>query len=670
MDSVRLAHLGRRSYVSESGLAAILKELHTEGELPTAISRTSIKRARQKNIHINTIYGPVLRTMDMTLGAPGETRPLAYIHPIAMLYHAASSCNAFGSYIGGLLSASPSTPSSRWSIVIYSDEVLPGNALKHDNRRKLQAIYWSLMQLGPTWLAAEASWFVLATVRSNLVTQLPGGMSNLLRMLISTFFEETSDVYNGGITLHTPAGTHMFFATMGVMVSDESALKQSFQMKGASGTMLCMACQNIVSHTANLHQRDVTGFLVASTETDTRRFVLHTDSSIRNTVKSLRDKQATMSKSAFAKLEQAMGFNLCPEGLLLCPKLEPMIAPISMLMYDWMHTFVVNGIFQNEMGQLLHLLHNVAKISHTEVHKFVSSFTWPSHLSTSVSGAAIFEKRSQSTGDFKCSGSEALSVFGVFSLFLMMHVLPGACNAIKLACDSYFRLCRVLTMLMSIPRGCISDASLSDAISSHLRAFVRAYGDGAWTPKFHYSLHLPAMLRRHGCLVSCFVHERKHKEIKRYANNITNTSGAFESSILESSLYLHLEILADAKSLPNATTHLINPRPAPQKLAAAVRHELQTQAEVLTATQAIYKPLQKCSRRDVVLVSINDQSCIAEICFHVEVDGLCLTCVSPWSSLGSNRFRIETEPVLIPTRHILETCIYCRMGPDAVVVPV
>ena len=44
------------------------------------------------------------------------------------------------------------------------------------------------------------------------------------------------------------------------------------------------------------------------------------------------------------------------------------------------------------------------------------------------------------------------------------------------------------------------------------------------SPKFHWVAHFPLHLERLGTLISCLVHERKHKTIKRYADDIHNIS--------------------------------------------------------------------------------------------------------------------------------------------------
>ncbi len=59
--------------------------------------------------------------------------------------------------------------------------------------------------------------------------------------------------------------------------------------------------------------------------------------------------------------------------------------------------------------------------------------------------------------------------------------------------------------------------------------------DAGWLefchPKFHWLVHLARELEHFGILLSCWVHERKHRMVKRYANMILNTL-VFEKSVL------------------------------------------------------------------------------------------------------------------------------------------
>ena len=55
--------------------------------------------------------------------------------PCALLWYLCSSCQSFSDYLESEVRGNPSTEVSPWSIVLYSDEVSPGNQLKADNRR-------------------------------------------------------------------------------------------------------------------------------------------------------------------------------------------------------------------------------------------------------------------------------------------------------------------------------------------------------------------------------------------------------------------------------------------------------------------------------------------------------------------------------------------------------
>ncbi|CAE8733906.1 unnamed protein product [Polarella glacialis] len=194
-----------------------------------------------------------------------------------MLSHAAQSCAGFGTFLQKQLAAHASDLTTPWSIILYSDEVSPGNQLKHDNKRKLQTVYWSFREFD-AGLCSEALRFVLTAVRSSMVVRM-GGMSVLFKHMLLPFYDDHD--FRFGVTVRVHDRTHMIFASLGIVVSDEAALKSTWEMKGASGTLTCMACRNVVSVSSDLHNTDATGFFAPSSETDVSKFVLQTDDSVR-----------------------------------------------------------------------------------------------------------------------------------------------------------------------------------------------------------------------------------------------------------------------------------------------------------------------------------------------------------------------------------------------------
>ena len=665
-----LQTVGRRRFVSLSALEGVLTELKEAEVLKPDISlpsRRSIKRARDDHAaQVETDMGGLLQKITVQLRDPLENKELWYIHPGALLQHMSRQCNGFATFLKDVLRRQPCSLVSKYNIVVYSDEVSPGNQLKHDNKRKLQAIYWSIKEFGPKALAKEECWFILTAVRSNVVTRLSDGMSELMAKLTQLFFTEPYSLFSNGLNIrfHDNSFTTLY-ATVGIMVSDEAALKAAMGFKGASGSKICALCQNVTSHQARLHAHDASAFLIPSTETDISKFALITNDIVFETVDMLHHEQARVSTAGLKRLQQATGFNYKPQGLLMCQQLRPMIKPASMLMYDWMHVYMVSGAFNHECGLLLGTLQHEARIGYKDIHEFVKQFVWPKRMS--VTGKTVFEKRSGS-GELKCSASEGLSVYSVFRQYLHTATLTSN-SRVREAVDCYFALCDVLDLLRRVIQGSVTSVELHAAIQNHLEKYKRTYGVDEWFPKLHYALHLGMMLEQHGCLISCFVHERKHKELKRTANNLQNTSATFEKTILQDCLYTQTKSLDDSNFI-FVGPHLVSPRPASTDLIALLSELSDDQAEIHTARDIMHSDGRIASQGDVVVYDDGGTDCVGQAVFHVSIDQVCYSCIRPWRSLGHNRFDASaTSAALVQSSSVKESLVYRLIHDQAFVIP-
>ena len=150
-----------------------------------------------------------------------------------------------------------------------------------------------------------------------------------------------------------------------------------------------------------------------------------------------------------------------------------------------------------------------------------------------------------STETFKAGASEILSIYGVIRHLIEDIVSPS--GRLPNECGSIAALCHVIDGIQCIKRELVPHEDLHAAISDHMRLFIRAYPDAGVKPKNHFALHLPAMLKRHGTLWGCWVHERKHKTLKQFATATTNTR-AFEETVSVSLLNHHIETM----SVPHA----------------------------------------------------------------------------------------------------------------------
>jgi hypothetical protein len=104
-------------------------------------------------------------------------------------------------------------------------------------------------------------------------------------------------------------------------------------------------------------------------------------------------------------------------------------------------------------------------------------------------------------------------------------------------------------------------------IERYLQAFKAAFGTDRMIQKFHFALHLPLMLLQFGILLSCFVHERKHKIVKQAAKHMKNTSLDWERSVLNQITSEHFA--AFEHSAFHVTVGLRNAHKKPLRLACA-----------------------------------------------------------------------------------------------------
>ena len=341
-------------------------------------------------------------------------------------------------------------------IQLYNDEITPGNALAHANKRKLVAYYWAIGQCGPS-LHREDNWHHICCLRSVLVKRIRGGNAQLFKKVASLFFLEPCSL-NKGVLMRFRGNEHrVLFGKLSNIIGDELALKQLWSVKGSAGTLLCLKCQNLVDtkSTLGVHSSG----LVPHCQPSLSGIRLHTDASILKNASYLQKQHGTMSKARFERLEQGLGLSLAPEGPLWdeawCREcLEG--GPITSTSFDWMHIFLVSGVWNHESGFLpltlvgtaftffsccfffqpvtashmqctMHLrcdaLHDHGITSKT-IMGYIADVKFPAKVTAKGGSGAQTFKRTPRSGEIKASSSEGLSLYPVLRL-LVSGLVPN-----------------------------------------------------------------------------------------------------------------------------------------------------------------------------------------------------------------------------------------------------
>ena len=655
-----LAALGRQHYVSQHGLSSILQEIQKNG-LPKQLSRQSVKRAREEELEKNAsvTHGALVKEQEFQLvnehgkmvpGSPNIKLPV--ISPLAFL-QAALERDAYKAYFLKHLINEGLTPQDPLKIVVYADEIAPGNQLRHDQTRKVQICYWAIQQ-GPG-ISVDQLWFTLAIARSCKVScqkgpQIQGGMAAWMKGILQHFISPID--MRKGFHVIIDGVSHLRFAAFSMVLADEAALKDIFGFKGASAIHICPLCINIVNVTSNLHKHD--GSLEASTCTDLTKWQGATDARIKGTLQHLHNTAGTTSKKDFEDLEKFSGWNYNPFGVLGAGEDTALgIYPRSHMQYDWMHTLSVHGCWNIELGALLPHLKQVGLTQHN-LHEYLQTITWPEQIGArAATGKMIFRKKQE--GHVKCSASEALSSYSPIRSFLLDNM--SLCGPIMDFVASYLYLCEVFDVVAAVRRGTAGPNEFHLAISKYVQKHLQAYGDSVWVPKFHYLQHLPEMLNRHKRLIGCFVHERKHRIAKRFLENMRTIGQGFEVSILKDVLHCNLHDLQH-KDIGLLEDGLVDPILSGGPLQQMLRMAMDSNEDVYHALKAHYAFGALATVGDILKMQNN---VIGEAQFFASTGGECRVCMILFQNMRNRQLSKTNQKQLFCLEDIQETLVYKRL---------
>ena len=534
---------------SKTALAKVLRVLDDEGHITSTLgegSERNIRKTMQSAVaDVLKVRTPVGQMIEVLHIGDKDVPTLECINPFALLWTLADRQPEFYSLlIDGRDVMSPA------KLLLYIDEVTPGNPLRPEKSRCTQCIYWTFADLPPHVLCQSSFWFVFSTIRSTVVNRLPGGVSGLMRHVLLRFFGDPGvPNFREGILLENGDRHFLLRASFVGFLSDEKALKEIFALKGASGTKFCPTCSNVVQH---LRGENLEGTrLVDIACADPDRFEYHTNESFYAMVDFLKTAMVNGEpRSRIAKAEQMLGLLADPDSILFDDRCRSIIRPIDHYIRDWMHTLVSHGVAGTQTALLLAALKR-SGIGHDRLTHYASAFVLPKARGT-VS-PTWFDDRRVSEDHMRSFASEQLNMVPIVLAFLQDVVEQREFLEDHVRC--YALLSEILTMLSAGPSLAHRRRDLlRTRIVEHHRLYAELYPEGI-KPKWHHMFHLSEGISHVGANLSCFAMERKHRMTKAAALTVFRH---FEKTVLTDLAHWQLERLLDASIYPVAS--LNNPQ--------------------------------------------------------------------------------------------------------------
>ena len=464
--------------------------------------RRTLEEAACDHSGAMTPYGKVVQNMSV----PGLDEPLEFVDPRAYTRYLSTLNESFGDIFNKL-------PSKECTVILYIDELIPGNPFRPDKARKAQCVYWAVLQW-PQWLISRSAiWPPLTLIRSDRVENVSGGISGLFSALLSIFTKKL----NVQIIVHGTDRLSLCLVYGGLM-ADEKALKEVFDYKGAGGLKACMDCPTVINSrrlediprgAQSMH----TTCSLEGLQQSTNELIWNMADDLQNLVDRGRP---------YKEKEKQLGLKYNQFGLLYQNHLRSVHYPIDHYIRDWMHTMVSGGVANTQMALIGNAIKSLG-IPTDLLQKFSLEIVLPKQHGK-VSPAWLDKERFKSEDgeayNFTSFASYMMSIVPIVLCFLEDIVMPIVKE--DMAWSKHFRCWELLVDILGILSSGADYALqhlelLEKWVVEHHKLYLELYDLLSVKPKWHHMLHLAKLYARLNKIISCFVTERKHRAVKRRA---------------------------------------------------------------------------------------------------------------------------------------------------------
>ena len=252
--------------------------------------------------------------------------------------------------------------------IFYADECTAGNVLAQDKARKASLYHISWIE-GWHYLKKQSAWLPVCVIQAQCLASIRGRASKvmleIIKRLLLPSFEHGFDL-PGNIRFRQLRQAHF--------MGDHDAVRSIFSFKGSAGLRPCTLCENVVQTGSGIMELDDHFLGIGSWS----GFLPNNDENIFADCERLR---TTRSKSERESLEKCSGITFDSETLMFDANHRWQMPP-SKIVYDYMHTYLVNGVASWELALFVSALSSHTSVSLEDLRLTVLDDAWRSSKSS------------------------------------------------------------------------------------------------------------------------------------------------------------------------------------------------------------------------------------------------------------------------------------------------
>ena len=213
-------------------------------------------------------------------------------------------------------------------------------------------------------------------------------------------------------------------------------------------------------------------------------------------------------------------------------------------------------------------------------------------------------------------------------------------------------------------------ASLLAAAENAIQSFQEADFGVPLMKKWHWLLHMPDFLQKHGNLPSTFTTERKHKTISAFATRLQKTH------LMKQIVAMEVTTLREPGLFPD-TCQLVEPKKPSKKQLQVLQNFVHAPgSDTMVASSARLARGGVIHSHDVVVFHHGDGSWqIGQVCFHLDLAGQKAALVQRWSPSEVHKMAhyakcsINNEHGFVPIDSIQYPLLYSKDTEQEATVP-